>query len=424
MISAGGRGDGSLQGGAASQPSEWRLGWPLVAAGGVGMALSSLHAGALGVLMHPLQEAFGWSRAAISASILIICVCILTLGPFIGPLIDRFGARRVALTGIVGFCATLAGVGLTGPGVASWYLAWALVGLVYPTVSTVMWTFGIGRCFDRERGLALAVALSGVGVAGLISPLITVALLPAVGWRGVFFALALGGFLIAFPTAWVAFHPERIVRQVRATPGGAPQPLTGWSIRQIVSSVRFWSMAVVMLLLAAAVGALMLHFQPILRDAGLSAAEAAGYAALIGPATVVGRVIGGWFLDRFPARIVAAVFFLSPAAVCAILLNYDASPTLSLTAAIGLGLAAGAEGDAVAYLTAKYFGLKRYTFSYAILIGLFSFAYGLAPVIAGAVFDAFGAYDPMLTLLIAGLFVSALITLLLGRPPEFDPTGR
>jgi sugar phosphate permease len=71
-------------------------------------------------------------------------------------------------------------------------------------------------------------------------------------------------------------------------------------------------------------------------------------------------------------------------------------------------------------MTAKYFGLKRYTFSYAILIGLFSFAYGLAPVIAGAVFDAVGAYDPLLNLLIAGLFVSALITLLLGRPPEFD----
>jgi MFS family permease len=420
MISADGRGDDSLRGGGALRPSEWRRGWPLVVAGAVGMGLSSLHAGALGVLMHPLQETFGWSRAEISASILIICVCILTLGPLIGPLIDRFGARRVALTGIVGFCATLAGVGLTGPGVASWYLAWALVGLIYPTVSTVMWTFGIGRCFDRQRGLALAVALSGVGIAGLISPLLTVALLPVVGWRGVFFTLALGGLIIALPTAWVAFHPERIARQSRPSAAGGPLALPGWSVRQIVASPRFWSMAVVMLLLAAAVGALMLHFQPILRDAGLSAAEAAGYAALIGPATVVGRVIGGWLLDRFPARIVAAVFFLSPAAVCAILLNYDGSPALSLVAAISLGLAAGAEGDAVAYLTAKYFGLKRYTFSYAILIGLFSFAYGLAPVIAGAVFDAVGAYDPLLNLLIAGLFVSALITLLLGRPPEFD----
>jgi len=173
-------------------------------------------------------------------------------------------------------------------------------------------------------------------------------------------------------------------------------------------------------LLAAAIGGLMIHLLPIMRDAGLSAVEAAGYVALIGPASIAGRVIAGFLLDRFIAHYVAAALFAAPAIACGILLNYDASPALSAIAAIVLGLAAGAEGDAVAYLTARYFGLKRYATSFAILIGLYSLGYGLSPVIVGAVFDAFGSYDSMLALLIVGLGVSVVIALLLGHPPQFE----
>lgn len=395
----------------------------MVLAGAFGMILSNLHAGAIGALMQPLEVQFGWSRAQISASIMIICICQLMLGPFAGALVDRVGPRRVALVGVILFAIALAAVGLSGPSITSWYVAWAAVGITYPAVSTVVWTMGISRCFERHRGLAFAVALSGVGVANFTTPLIAIAALPVFGWRGTFLALALGGLAVTFPLVWLLFHPGRIAKEATLNEAGAALALPGFTARKILHSIRFWALALAMLLVSAAIGALALHFQPIMRDAGLSASQAAGYAALTGPALIVGRIFGGYLLDRLPTRYVAAVCFTLPAAVCAILLNYDASPTMSALAAVFLGVSFGVEGDVVAYMTARYFGLKRYGFAYAILYGLYAFGFGVAPVIAGGAFDALGSYDAVLKLLIVGLLLSGVVAALIGRPPEFEAPG-
>jgi MFS family permease len=183
--------------------------------------------------------------------------------------------------------------------------------------------------------------------------------------------------------------------------------------------VRFWSLAVIAVLVASAVGGVVVHFQPIMRDAGLSASQAAGYAAVCGPASIVGHLIAGRLLDRFPAHYVSAAFFCAPAIVCFILLNYDGSPALSLIAAIILGVALGIEGDVMAYLTAQYFGLKRYGVSFGVIIGFYSVGFGVAPVVAGAAFDALGSYASVLLIMLVGLGVSALLAALLGKPPEF-----
>lgn len=401
--------------------SEWRHGWPLVLCGAAGLTLSNLHAGTIGTLMQPLSDLYGWGRAEISASILMICICMLVVGPMVGMLIGRWGARPLVLAGIPLFCAALAGVGLTGPGVTGWYVAWLLVGLTYPLVTTTIWTLGVGQVFDKHRGLAFALVLSGIGLAGFITPLLAVALLPQVGWQGVFFALAAGGFAVTFPLAFFLFHPDRIARAKAGVAVDVAPQVDGYAMPRILRSARFWSLAAAMILLGTAVGSLMIHFQPIMRDAGLSAGEAAACAALLGPASIAGRVVGGYLLDRLPARFITAAFFAGPAVVCAMLLYHDGSWQMSVAAAVFLGLATGAEGDAMSFLGTRYFGLRRYAVFFPILIGLYSIAFGLSPVLAGAAYDALGSYTAVLQLLIGGLTISVLLVLTLGPPPShFD----
>jgi hypothetical protein len=68
--------------------------------------------------------------------------------------------------------------------------------------------------------------------------------------------------------------------------------------------------------LAASVGMLAIHFQAIMRDAGVSTTAAAADYATLGPALIVGRLGTGFMLDRMPSRIVAAISFAMPVAAC------------------------------------------------------------------------------------------------------------
>jgi predicted MFS family arabinose efflux permease len=407
--------------GAPKQGSEWAVGWPLVLVGVTGAFMSTVHAGVLGAAMPALQAEFGWGRAEISAPILLYSVFLLLVGPVIGALIDRIGARRIALVAPVLYCAAIAGVGASGPRIMSWYLAWLCAAAVLPAVGPVLWTLNVSRCFDRHRGLALATVLSGVGIANFVVPLFAAQVASTWGWRAAFFATAAGTLLIVWPAVARFYHPRAILesRAASRSRAGESPAMSGYASAYIIRSPRFWALATAMLLVAAAVGGLTLHFQPFLRDAGMTAQQAAGYASIIGPATIIGRLAGGYFLDRFTARYVAAVIFSFPIAVCVIFLHFDGSPLQSVLAAAVLGLAYGAEADMLAYLTARYFGLKNYGFSFGILVGIYSLGFGIAPVLAGAIFDAFHAYDAMFYLTIIGVFICVSITLGLGRPPDF-----
>lgn len=387
----------------------------MVAACVIGTMLVNLYGGTLGVLMPYLSRAFGWRRAELSASVMIVCIGLLLLGPVFGNLVDRLGPRRIAIAGVILYSVALSGVGLSGPTIWSWYLAWSLVAIVNPMANNLVWTSAISRTFKWHRGLALSIGLSGVGVATFAASLLAVWTFSAFGWRGTYFSLGLGGLLLAAPMIWKLFRTPNL-KSGRIE--SSALSLRGPEISEILRHSLFWRLLVSVTLVSAAIGTLMIHLQPIMRDAGVSAAAAAAYAAAMGPAAIAGRLLGGYLLDHMPARVVAAVAFALPAVPCAILLHYHASPPLSLCSAITIGLSLGIEGDIVAYITARYLGLRRYGLIYALLFGFYALGAGIAPVVAGAIFDVSGSYSIMLKCLMTGVLASASLVASLGAPPE------
>ena len=82
-----------------------------------------------------------------------------------------------------------------------------------------------------------------------------------------------------------------------------------------------------------------------------------------------------------------------------------------------LGFAAGAESDVIAYLAAKYFGMAHYGRIYGLLYMPFGMGSAISPILYGAVRDATGNYDMMLTAA-AGMFaIGGGLLLLMGRYP-------
>lgn len=365
----------------------------------------------LGLVIVPLYQAFGWSRGEVSAGLLILCSGVLVFGPTLRPLIARWGLRRVVMGGILLFAAAMALVGSSGPSVISWYLAWGLVAVAFPAVSAIVWTLNLGLWFERNRGLAFGIALSGVGVAGFIGPLIGGQLLEAFGWRAVYFAISAFALLVALPTTFFLLRERAEPDGGRVQQAGAV-PNYWTALVEMLRRPAFAQLLVAMALAALGIGSLFVHFQPMMVDAGISSVEAASYAAIMGPFMLLGRIGGGFLLDRLPLALVAGVAFLLPAGAAALLFFFDATPWQCVCVAAILGLANGIETDVLAFMVAKLFGLHDYSAVYSLAYGVYALFFGLAPVIAGVVFDYTGAYQSLLLAVLAGLLLSTVLVVL------------
>jgi MFS family permease len=110
-------------------PSEWKLHWPLLLAATFGISFGGIPTTTLGLFMQPLQDEFGWSRTTISLGMTVFAFLVTPLTPFAGALVDRFGARAVAIPGLV-LCGLLfAGFSLMNGMVALWIGIWVAYAL-------------------------------------------------------------------------------------------------------------------------------------------------------------------------------------------------------------------------------------------------------------------------------------------------------
>ena len=94
---------------AATAKAEWKAHWPLIMASLVGMSFYAVVTYSLGTFIAPLEQEFGWSRAAISSGLTIFTVTAMIGGPLMGALIDKVGTRRVAVPGLALHAAAFAG---------------------------------------------------------------------------------------------------------------------------------------------------------------------------------------------------------------------------------------------------------------------------------------------------------------------------
>lgn len=404
---------------------EWRRGWPVVLGAIGGMMTVAAPSALTGMVMEPLQQAFGWSRAQVAMNILVTALCALVLAPFAGSLITRYGTRTVALVGFVTTAAGFTAVALSGPSIWSWFVAWLVYGTLSVVLGPMVWSAAISTLFDRHRGLALSIALSGSGFAFSVWPPIVAPLLGDYSWRAAYLLLAIIAVVVMLPLNFFALRILRF-RSVGETPQDsgtfAPPELWGGTLGDALGSFLFWRFALCFILAAAINGSLMIHFYPILTELRLPPQEAAYLTALMGPAMIVGRIGTGWLMDRLFAPYVVATALVLPAGSLLIFMLAPTSGAI-MVASILEGLSIGAVTGALAYLTGRYFGLRHYASIFGVLIGIFGISMGVIPSLTGHFYDVTGSYVPLFPFLLAGLVPMGLMLATLGRYPKPNVTG-
>ncbi len=135
----------------------------------------------------------------------------------------------------------------------------------------------------------------------------------------------------------------------------------------------------------------------------------------IGLSALIGRLVGGWLIDRLWAPGVGLVILSAPGLACWLLAQGGLGYGQALLSICLIGFALGVEYDLLAFLVARYFGMRSYTQIYALLYVCFAMGAGFAPAIFGWSFDRDKSYAGILTLACGLLLLGALALLGLGR---------
>lgn len=410
-----------------SRDSEFRRGWRVLLAASLGTACgaSPVPFFAIGLFALPLGAAFGWGRGDVMLAVLPMTFGIILVVPFIGALADRVGVRPVAMATLVGLALSFAALSLTPDSLPVFYFLWFMVGLLGGGSTPVSWTRGVVGWFVHNRGMALAITLMATGVTGALLPRYVAWLVEVFGWRLAFVGVALIPVVIALPVAWRYFHeaPRQMADPMAGVPDNAAIVLStpagrGKTLGEALRDYRFWVLAVVVLLATLQTGGAITNFAPLLQDRGYTVVEAASIAGVIGLSIVVGRVLTGYLIDRFWAPGVAFPLLAAPAIACLLLVQPEVGTGAAIAAAIMIGLASGAETDLIAYLTARYFGLRHYGRIYGVQYAVFGFAGGISPFIFGRVFDVTGSYNLVLYASAIMVVAAACLLLTMGRYPD------
>jgi MFS family permease len=134
----------------------------------------------------------------------------------------------------------------------------------------------------------------------------------------------------------------------------------------------------------------------------------------MGGASLAGRLITGWLIDRYFAARVSFVLLAMAAAGVFILATANTFVMGALGAAL-IGFGMGGEADVIPFLISRYYGLRTFATLYGLTWTAYAFAGAIGPVVMGMAFDATGSYQLLLTQLALMLLVVASLMLVAPR---------
>lgn len=396
--------------------AEWRQSWHLVALTALGLtcAPTTLPVYSIGIFVAPFQAEFGWGRGEIQTAILFSTGLSIFCAPLAGSLIRRFGLRKTILPGLVGMViACLIAAANTG---ALWqlYAAYALMSVLGTGAGAVGWTTLISGRFDKARGLALGLALSGTGLCAALMPQIANLGIWLYGWRGAYLMMAAFTAVIVLPICTLLLPDQSIPHE---NTDRQSRLHAGMESRTALRHWRFWVLGASTAAIYLVVGGLLPNIVPALQDIGMTATEAASIMGLFGVSVIIGRICVGALVDHFWAPGVA-VAVLVPAAIGCLMLQGEVTMVTAALSVALIGAATGMELDVLGFLAARYFGLTDYARIYGRLYVFVAATAGVAPMTFGYIYDWTGSYALPLQVSAGLLLAGGAGMLALGRYPD------
>lgn len=379
--------------------------WVLVSLAGLRIVASGVGQNVLGLLVLPLEEEFGATRAAISLMATSGNVAVASTALLGGWLMDRFGARRVMLVSLL---VTFTGYLMLSQAQALWQIILLFtipLGVAYNWAVLNSGAPILNNWFDRQKARALSLLNVGHGAGALLLPLMALAI-TGLGWRT---AIVIGGFiLLAFGLIAVAvardtpeemgLGPDGEGSRPRTRYGAGRQALTGATLRQAVRTPFFWAIGLGSACMLFIHLSLVIHMVPLFESRGESEQLGATMLSLQLFLTVPIVLVMAWIADRLGgSKVLLAMTCFASLGVGLLLVAENLWLYIPAMALLAFG---GSNWPILWAELGHVYGRRHYNAIrmsiYTILIAGMSGG----PVFAGLSYDATQSYDTWLSILL------------------------
>ncbi|MGH7809743.1 MAG: MFS transporter [Candidatus Binatia bacterium] len=409
-------------------------GWRMVAAScALRVVGAGLHSFGFTVFFLPISQDLNLNRTSTSLAFSLARAEGAIEGPIVGHLLDRYGPKPIMLAAVL-----LMGVGYL---LLSQVNNYATFLIVYLGVISLAHAGGfmhgpmvlINTWFIRYRARAITISSAAFGLGGvLIAPILSI-IVQNWGWRWGAAIAGIAFLVIGIPLSLtIRRSPESMgllpdgdvaadPRWRKDTPGQTNKADVDVTVAEALRSFAFWGSVLAAGIRNGSYHAIAVHFIPLMVWKGLSQSQAAwllGAYAFLG---MVATLVLGWFADKAnKPRLSAFILFAAAAAMFLPIVSSSLWSLCVFTICFAAVETTFPLGWAV---VGDLFGRKHYAKIRGYMVLFYTWGGVLGPVIAGAIFDRWGSYEPLLWSLVAVFIVAGLVFQSLDRSWQ-EATGR
>lgn len=407
-------------------------GWWMVAVSGFIMVVTAVPVfQASAVWAVALESQFGWSRTQLGLALSFTRVEGSLTGPIAGYLVDRMGTRFMVFTGLL---VLTVGFFLFSQVQNLWmfYLAYFVMSVGQGQAGWLTVMTLLNHWFVRHRGMAMGLAMVGMGIGTLILvPVIAWLIDPdadRLGWRRTLEILAVVSLVsaIVLPKVVrnkpedVGQHPDGVPPVVATALNADSEPELELTIGQALRTQAFWCISFGHGLGSMVVLAIMSHLGLLLRDMGYGL-QTTGWVIMVQTAVaIIFQFLGGWIGDRIPKN-VALFIFTAIQGIGVVFLTLGPEMINFYAFAVLFGIGFGGRTPLTTAIRGDYFGRA----SFGKILGISTVPMNVlllvAAPMAGFMRDELGDYD-MAFLLLAGLNMAGAVLFLIARKPKLPGT--
>lgn len=416
--------------------SRFYYGWVIVGVALVSMAFWLGIRTSFSVFYVALLEDFPWNRGSAAGVQSMALIAYTILAPLVGALIDKFGPRLVILPGVLILSLGLILCSLIENLTQFYLLYGVLMGTGITAIGIVSYSAIIAHWFEKKRGLASGIAVSGMGLGTFLLVPFSQQLISWWGWRVTFIATGVLVTVILLPLngLFLRHHPQELglepdginTKDACFDDAGcsmdSQSAQTDWTLRKAARTGRFWALSAFTFLSIIGIYIVLVHNVRFLVDQGEDKMTAALVFAMMGIISSVFRIFWGWLSDHIGREI---AFTMGMICACLGLLSLILIQTLESRAFIYsffilFGIGWGSSAPIFMATAADLFKGKGFGLIYGLIEGGIGIAGALGAWIGGYIFDRTQSYQGAFILGIVVMILS-IVFIWIAAPSKVEP---